>query len=87
MPENKKFYSVRVGINKTLKGLPLEKITDLFRRTYYKMRNQGYFTEAFGYEAQGSPHFILYYALQTLRHGAGTYLSHLRSRKIVGFDG
>jgi len=33
-----------------MKGLPLDKIIELFRKTYYEMCRQGYFTEAFGYE-------------------------------------
>jgi hypothetical protein len=44
------YYSQRAGTNPNPDGLSLGDIVDLFRRVYDQMAEEGYFTEAFGFE-------------------------------------
>jgi hypothetical protein len=50
MMSQKSFYSVRNGLNKNLIGVTLEKIKEMFVKIYGELSNNGYFSEAFGYE-------------------------------------
>lgn len=43
------YYSQRTGKNPNLKGLPLEDVIGLFQKIYQQLKQDGYFTEAFGF--------------------------------------
>jgi hypothetical protein len=44
------YYSHRTGSNPNLRGLPLFDVIELFLRVFDQLKNDGYFSEAFGYE-------------------------------------
>lgn len=50
------YYSQRKGTNPNLAGLPLKEIVDLFTRVYGQLSEDGYFSEAFGYECVDAGH-------------------------------
>lgn len=45
-----RYYSQRAGLSPHPDGLPLSEIINLFIRVYNQLGNEGYFTEAFGFE-------------------------------------
>lgn len=50
------YYSQRKGTNPNQSGLPLKDIIDLYIRVYDQMSEDGYFSEAFGYECVDAGH-------------------------------
>lgn len=50
------YYSQRKGTNPNLSGLQLRDIVDLFVRVYSQLCEDGYFSEAFGYECVDAGH-------------------------------
>lgn len=50
------YYSQRKGSNPNAKGLPLVDTIDLFVRVFRQMHEDGYFSEAFGFECVDADH-------------------------------
>lgn len=46
---SKEYFSIRSGSNPNANGLPLSDLLDLFSRAYTLLVNDGYFSEAFGF--------------------------------------
>lgn len=50
------YYSQRTGVNENLKGLPLEEVIELFVRIFNQLSDNGYFSEALGYDCVNTGH-------------------------------
>lgn len=50
------YYSQRSGTNPNLQGLPLGDVVDLFVRVFEQLREDGYFSEAFGFSCTDMDH-------------------------------